>query len=173
MTRLVTGSDFHLGAPNAYRFRGFSSREEHDEVIFDNFASALQKKDSVILTGDICQSLYWLGRMKELVDNHHCAKISVVPGNHCCEKKIKMHHLVEHYCEVIPYLSKRNCWWSHMPIHPDHLRGRDYNIHGHLHSDTDPVITDPRFINVAIDHWDLKPITFAELIATHESKGRR
>ncbi len=146
--------------------------EEHDEVVFDNFASMLHKKDSVILVGDICQSLYWLGRMKKLVGDHHCAKITVVPGNHCCEKKIKMHHLVEHYCEVIPYLSRRNCWWSHMPIHPDHLRGRKYNIHGHLHSESDVPIDDPRFINVAIDHHDLKPISFAELIATHESKGR-
>jgi len=50
---------------------------------------------------------YWLGRMKELVDNHHVAKITNIPGNHCCEKKIKMHHLVEHYCEVIPYDRER------------------------------------------------------------------
>ena len=172
MSRLITGGDFHLGARNAYKFRGFSSREEHNEVIFDNLASSLHKKDSLILVGDVCQDIYWLGRMKRLVDEHHCAKITLVPGNHDVEKKIGMLHLVANYCEVIPYLSRRNCWWSHIPIHPDHLRGRDYNIHGHLHSDTDKPIEDPRFINVAIDFWNLGPISFSEMIATHESRNR-
>jgi calcineurin-like phosphoesterase family protein len=172
VSRVVTGADFHLGANNAYKFRGFSTAEEHNEVVFDNLATYCTKRDSLILVGDVCQSEYWLQRLHQLVIEKHVQKITLVPGNHDVERKITMQHLVWYYCEVLPYLSKRNCWWSHIPMHPDHLRGRGHNIHGHLHSASDPVIHDPRFINVAIDFWGFTPVSFAEMMATHESKGR-
>lgn len=172
MSRLVTGSDFHLGAPNPSGWRNFATNEEHNEVVFDNLATYCNKRDSLILVGDVCQSEYWLKRMHELVTKKHVTKITLVPGNHDCEKKITMAHLVKYYSEVLPYISRRNCWWSHIPIHADHLRGRIYNIHGHLHSSTDPVLDDSRFVNVAIDFWNLRPVTFSELIATHESRNR-
>lgn len=166
MTRLVTGGDYHLGKNNVCEMRPqFTSDEEHNEVVFDNLACSVNKNDSLILMGDVAHTLEWHQRISEI----NCAKITLVPGNHCIEKKIKMIHLIAYYQSIDPYLSLRNCWWSHIPIHPDHLRGRKYNIHAHLHHD---IIPDERFLNVSIDHWDLKPVTFAELMAFAESRGR-
>ena len=131
MTRLLITSDLHLGHKNAHKFRpAFESAEHHHEYMFEMLATTVQKRDSLILLGDIAFDSFWLGKIKEI----RCDKKLLVCGNHDTEK-VKMRDLVNVYDDVVALYSRRNVWFSHCPIHPSQFRGRLYNIHGHLHND--------------------------------------
>jgi calcineurin-like phosphoesterase family protein len=171
MSKLMITSDLHLGHKNIHKFRPeFSSAEEHHEIIFDNLASNINKRDSLILLGDICFSKEWLERIKTI----NCAKTTIIVGNHDLEFGIHMRDLVDTYDAVYSLWTKRDFWFSHAPIHPQEMRGKKANIHGHLHGNMvwkdhlkqqycdgyDEI--DPNYINVCVEHTDWKPITFAE-----------
>lgn len=170
MSRLMLSSDLHLGHKNIYKFRPeFSSSEEHHEVLFDNLASNVNKRDSLILLGDIAFDKVWLERIKGI----KCAKKLLVCGNHDLDFGLKMVDLVTVYDEIKALYTKRNYWFSHCPIHPQEMRGRCGNIHGHLHhkkvqqeyrGDGDYVgdVDDRSYINVCVEHTNWKPISFKE-----------
>ena len=175
MSRLMLTSDLHLGHKAIHKYRpSFSSAEEHHEIMFDNLASNINKRDSLVLLGDICFSKEWLARIKEI----KCLKKTIVVGNHDLEFGITMRDLVDTYDSVQCLWSKRNYWFSHAPIHPQEMRTRKGNIHGHLHGnmvwknwihpvdDFRPGLDqiDQRYINVCVEHTDWKPITFQEAV---------
>lgn len=58
----------------------------------------------------------------------------------------------------LPLFSYKNTWISHCPIHPQELRNRDGNIHGHLHNS---IVPDLRYFNVNLDvnGYDFVPLT--------------
>lgn len=169
MSRLLVTSDLHLGHNNICKYRtNFSSAEEHHETLFENLATELRKQDTLYLLGDIAFTKEWLER----ISNIKCAHKILICGNHDLERGIHMRDLVETYDAVYSMWSKRNYWFSHCPIHPQEMRSRKGNIHGHLHGnmvwkdwekqlDTDEV--DPLYFNACVEHTDWKPITFQEL----------
>lgn len=173
MTRLMITSDLHLGHKNIHKFRkGFSSADEHHETIFELLASNIQKRDSLILLGDIAFDHYWLNKIKSI----KCEKKLLICGNHDTENGIKMRDLVCVYDDVMALHSRRNYWFSHCPIHPQEFRGKTGNIHGHLHSkeigdylpsidgNSDVFYRDDRYINACVEHTKYKPISFMELV---------
>ena len=164
MSRLMIASDLHLGHSNIVKFReGFSSADEHHELMFENLASNIQKRDSLILLGDIAFSKFWLEKIKSI----KCVKKTLVCGNHDTENGIKMRDLVDVYDDVQALFAKRNIWFSHCPIHPHQFRGKTHNIHGHLHDKlvrTELFDRDDRYINACVEHTNYKPISFSELL---------
>ena len=92
MSRLMITSDLHLGHSNINKFRPFKSSEEHHEVVFDNLASNIGKRDSLILLGDIAFDEYWLKRLDQI----KCAKKTLILGNHDTEK-LPMKLVCNHY----------------------------------------------------------------------------
>ena len=162
MSRLLLTSDLHLGHKNILKFRGgFKSQEEHDETLFDNLATTLNKRDSIIFLGDIAFNLHWLTKIAGL----KCAKKTLILGNHDLERGVTMRQLTLTYDRIESLMSKRGAYFSHCPIHPSQFRGNKYNIHGHLHNG---VIRDRGalliYINVCVEHTDWKPITFSDAI---------
>ena len=86
MTRLMITSDLHLGHKNIHKFRtGFDSAEHHHEVMFENLAMNIQKRDSLILLGDIAFDKYWLEKIASI----KCEKKLLICGNHDTENGIK------------------------------------------------------------------------------------
>lgn len=171
MTRLMITSDLHLGHKNIHKFRTqFSSAEEHHEVMFENLASNIQKRDSLILLGDIAFDKYWL----EMISTIKCEKKLLICGNHDTENGIKMRDLVKAYDDVMSLHSRRNYWFSHAPINYQCMRGKKGNIHGHLHQekimkltliDKKPTkVPNEMFINACVEHTNFKPISFMDLI---------
>jgi len=175
MSRLLVTSDIHLGHSNIHKYRtNFSTAEEHHETLFDNLATEVRKRDSLLLLGDICFTKEWLVRLDEI----KCVKKTLILGNHDTER-VSIRDLVKHYDAIHSLYSKRNYWWSHAPIHPQEMRGRVANIHGHLHGNMvwqdevevempfggssyySPV--DTRYLNACVEHTDWKPINFKEL----------
>jgi len=163
MSRLLFTSDLHLGHNNICKYRTqFSSPEEHNEIIFDNLATNVEKRDTLYLLGDIAFSLSWLERISSI----NCKHKLLVCGNHDLEHGITMRHLVAYYDDVKTLFSKRNNWISHCPIHEQELRGRVLNIHGHLHGSTvkgSEGEEDPRYFNVCVEHTGYKPISYTEI----------
>lgn len=166
MSRLMISSDLHLGHKNICKYRkDFSSSEEHHEIIFDNLASNIHKRDTLYLLGDVAFDKYWLDKVSKI----QCQHKKLICGNHDRD-----HHTMKELCEAFDsvecLLSKRNIWWSHCPIHPQEMRGRDFNIHGHLHHKIAEVgirgeyVRDKRYINVCVEHTNYKPISFENLM---------
>lgn len=169
MSRLLFSADLHLGHKNICKYRTqFSSPEEHDNTLYENLATNINKRDTLYLVGDIAFTFEWLEKIKQI----NCRHKLLVCGNHDTERGIKMKHLVGVYDDVVALTSKRNYWISHCPIHPQEMRGRLGCIHGHLHSKKvmvdhlvpEPYVEDWNYLNVCVEHTDYKPITFEQLI---------
>jgi calcineurin-like phosphoesterase family protein len=158
MSRLLLTSDLHLGHKNVLRFRSqFETQEQHDETLFENLASSINKRDSVFFMGDVAFNTAWLERIAAI----KCAKKTLILGNHDLENGVKMIDLIATYDRIESLYSKRNVYFSHCPIHPSQFRSKTHNIHGHLH---ESVILDDRYINVCVEHTDWKPVAFSDCI---------
>ena len=155
MSHVYIASDLHLGHANICNFRTqFSSVEEHDGTILENYNSLIRKQDTVIFLGDVAFTKERLADVGKLAGN----KI-LVCGNHDLERGIGMQDLVNTYSKVYAFHKKKGFWLSHCPIHPEELRGK-FNIHGHVH---DKTLEDPRYFNASMENINYTPINFKEI----------
>lgn len=144
-------SDFHLGHKVIVpKYRNFSSIEEHDSIILDQIAD-MNKRDILFILGDFLfdsDQYDWyieqLGKMS--------TRIKLVMGNHDSLKLYKETRLPKLEIQL-PLFSYKNHWISHCPIHPQELRNRDGNIHGHLHN---AALDDKRYFDVGLDKNNMK-----------------
>jgi calcineurin-like phosphoesterase family protein len=150
-------SDLHLGHKSIIKYRPeFKSQKEHDDYIIDKICS-LDKRTVLKVLGDF---LFDCDKFDDYMNRLAKAKcrIELVMGNHDSRK---LYNLPNSILEIqLPLYSYKDMWISHAPIHPDELRNRKGNIHGHLHKeivtyyehyyDSEPTI-DKRYFNVNID----------------------
>ena len=159
MSRVYHTSDWHIGHDGVCRFRPiFKSDEEHDECILDNFNDTITSKDTVYIHGDAIFDKRHIDIVKKLPGHKH-----LILGNHCLENKKNRPTLLDLYQvfeSITSVVNKRGTWMTHIPIHPDELRGK-YCIHGHTHYH---VIDDDRYFNVCLEHTDWKPILREQLL---------
>lgn len=156
-------SDLHLGhSNNILNWRkDFSSVEEMENVIVDNINSLVRPKDTLILPGDVVITR----RGFEAFDRILCENITIIMGNHCCERDgitfrdwvNRVKHLVSSR-EIS--LKKQPSVITHIPIHMDNGDRWLYNIHGHTH---DISLEDKRYLNVSCEVLRYKPITKQQL----------
>lgn len=165
MSKMMICSDLHLGHVNICKFReGFSSAEEHHEVMFDKLASNISKRDTLYLLGDVAFTPEWNAKIGEI----KCAHKLLVLGNHDTDTKVSIQDLMSVYDNIVSLIGKRNMWFSHMPIHPREFYRKEFNLHGHVHQKS---ILDPRYINVSVDVLpEMKPISFQKLLTSHREK---
>ena len=162
MAKLYLCADLHMGHNNITKYRqGFSSAEEHHNIIFDNVASTVGKRDTLWLLGDIAFTKEWLFKVNEI----RCHRKVLILGNHDQSRGISIKDISQVYDDVFALVSHRNYWFSHAPIHESEIRNRKACIHGHIHNE---LINDTRYVNVSIEHTDYKPITFQEAIERNE-----
>ncbi len=158
-------SDLHLGHKNILNFdkdNSFTSEEERSEVITDNIAGCVRKRDVLWILGD---SVFTEERL-HLLDKIRCTK-KLVGGNHCAQH-FDNWKLYEKFDRVYGLQKKFGCWLSHAPIHPMELRGK-FNVHGHTHGVfmERPILDDftgqvslekdPRYINMCIENHNYMP----------------
>lgn len=150
-------SDFHLGHRVIVpKYRNFASQEEHDNRIFDMIAK-LNKRDVLFILGDFIFDSEKYDYYIEQMNKMSC-RIKLIMGNHDSLKLYK-----EPRFEIqLPLFSYKNNWISHCPIHPDEIRNRNKNIHGHLHGS---IIDDPRYFNVNLDNNNFEFVEFEKIIA--------
>lgn len=150
-------SDLHLAHKNICKFReGFTSVEQHNALIKENYHKRVTKRDTVYFLGDVAFDKESLEDVKTWVG----AKKILICGNHDLDHHT-MKDLVEVYDEVYSLKKYKEFWLSHAPIHPDELRGKA-NIHGHTHYHN---IADDRYVNVSMEQINYMPIELHEIRA--------
>lgn len=153
-------ADCHLGHKAILKYRPqFSSIEEHDEYILDEFGK-LKKNHIVKVLGDFIFDSekydWYIQQFKKM-----SCRIQVVMGNHDSLKLYK-----EDRFEIqLPLYSYKDFWISHCPIHKSQIRGRIANIHGHLHESniTQEFEKDLNYFNVNLDMNQMKMVDFEEI----------
>ena len=133
----------------------FTSRKDHDDTIIANYNSLVRKRDTVFFLGDICFTKDSLDLIKALPGDKR-----LVLGNHDNQyNEFDDIELYSTFNKVYSLHSRKGCWLSHAPIHPEELRGK-YNIHGHTHSFN---IKDSRYANVSLENCNYYPADFQEI----------
>lgn len=139
-------SDTHFGHKAIIKYRdNFSSIEEHDNHILE-IISKLNKRDNLFVLGDFlfdCGKFEWY---LQQISKMPC-RIKLVLGNHD-SLKLYTQNIAKNIELQLPLFSYKSMWVSHCPIHPDEMRNRVANIHGHLHN---AVLNDDRYFDVGLD----------------------
>lgn len=147
--------DTHFGHENIWKFqpeqRPFASTEEHDEELIRRWNSEVKDADTVYVMGDFAFNtrLPIAGRLQ--------GKKRLVLGNHDTKPTADYMLYFERLYGMFGY---KEFLLSHMPVHPSQFERWEYNIHGHLHSNT---LDDPRYINVSAEQINLTPISIDEI----------
>lgn len=164
MSSVFFMSDLHLGHKNVCRFRTeFSSLEEHDSIIKDNILSSVNKRSKLFLLGDLAFSLE-AGDWVVNVLLKYCPNTVIVLGNHCSDSSERRANIVKYIkagVNVHGLTTYKDAWLSHCPIHPDEMRKKSYNVHGHTHSSN---IDDKRYFNVSCENVNYKPIRWDQIM---------
>lgn len=163
-------ADLHFGHKWAAQNRGFSSIEEHNDKIIENWNKIVSKKDLTFVLGDVTME------DKEyipLIEKLKGRKV-LIGGNHDLRGDFVI--LRKYFESIIGCETYKGFILTHIPIHTSELEGRFRgNIHGHIHDNivtkptwssiTNTPTTEPdtRYINVSCERIDLRPISLKEL----------
>jgi calcineurin-like phosphoesterase family protein len=148
-------SDFHIGhnviSPK-YRSQ-FSTSDEHHEFMLDKLAN-VWKNDILYILGDFlfdCDKYdYYISQIGKMR-----LRIKLILGNHDSKRLYDSSRPKNIELEN-PLVTYKKMWLSHCPIHPNEIRGRLLNLHGHLHNE---VLNDSRYFNVCLDQHNFEFIT--------------
>ncbi len=154
MSKTYFTSDWHLGHKNICKYREkFNTPEENDQHFINEFNKIVKKRDTVYFLGDIAFTEESLEKLKGL---NHCHKKVLYLGNH---DYLPTEKYLEVFDEIYSFRSWKSFWLSHCPIHPQELRNRKGNIHGHLHAS---ILEDPdrRYFDVSPEKNDYSLVDY-------------
>lgn len=156
--------DLHLGHRNVAKYRhGFESSIEHDEYMKEQIRKCYGKRNILWLLGDTIFHIAHEAFMNELCENFQ--HVHNVLGNHCTESPMRegiqrrLYSTYNNY-HIHGIVSKYGFWLSHAPIHPDELRDKAGNIHGHVHYQT---LDDRRYLNTSAESINYTPLTLEQV----------
>jgi len=164
MSAVWLTSDWHLGHKPMVKWRpGFNNIHEHDWLLLNNCRNMTTSRDIVWFLGDM-----FCGCNHNTISafiNLPCRK-KLVMGNHDTDHlSAKSDITVRDFCdifeEVVSIKKYKAAWFTHVPMHPEQLRGR-INIHGHTHESN---INDDRYYNVCPEQTDYKPVKYQDILA--------
>jgi calcineurin-like phosphoesterase family protein len=155
-------SDTHLFHENILTFkdkdgkliRPFSSVEEMNETIAQNWNRLIKPQDKVYHLGDVTFGLHKYRRefnsMMHMLNGHK----RLTPGNH---DKYKDPDLFTHF-EKVEYwagFKELNFTATHFPLRLDSLRDGKFCVHGHTHQNC---LDDKHYINVCLEVRNFTPV---------------
>ena len=154
---LITDTDFGHGNilnfkdAQGYPVRPFSSVEEMDEDMIENWNSSVEDGDKVYHLGDVAIPRVGLKTLSRL-----SGRKVLIRGNHDI---FKLSDYAKYFKDIRAYHVLNGWILSHVPIHPGSLGRWTGNIHGHLHSNT---IDDPRYRSVCVEQTNYCPVLMPE-----------
>lgn len=186
MSNIYFSSDLHFCHQRAFLYepRGFSSIEEHDETIIENWNKIVKPEDTVYLLGDIVLNDNKSGIEKL---NQLNGAIYYIRGNHCSNARCVLY---KEQTNMIPLcgdfftswaslekIKGYNLYLSHYPTYTSYienmapLKQHVLNLHGHTHSKDKFYQDIPFMYNVALDAHSNAPVSFDEIISDIEAKA--
>lgn len=169
MNNLFVTSDFHFGHANILTFkkadgsplREFSSVDEMDEILIENYNRKVKPQDKVYILGDVAFRQEPFLRCVSRLNGHK----RLILGNH---DKLNLSLYSAHFEKIgiwrqltidgVPLVL------SHVPIHKRSFRPANaYNIHGHTHSN---LVGEEGYINVCVEMTNFEPLDLRELVKT-------
>lgn len=174
-------SDTHFGHTNSWAvfknddgspLRPFSSTEEMNEFMVQQWNSKVNPQDTVYHLGDVVINKKYLNIISRLN-----GKKRLIRGNHDIFKD-QMYRDVgfQKIYGVRVFVDKFIL--SHIPLHPDCITDRfKFNVHGHLHgnrvldlprgkiatSSNKKQFIDPRYFSVCVEQTNYSPLAFEEV----------
>ena len=162
--QVLFSSDFHLGHRNITNFRkSFDTSLAHDQYILD-LLSKLTKRHILYVLGDFLFDGPHLDSYLHQISQMPC-QIRVIMGNHD-SKSLYTQTIAPNIQIELPLFTYKQAWLSHCPIHPQEMRNRIGNIHGHLHHESIP---DSRYFNVNLDVNDLQFVPLDNILTSLRS----
>lgn len=155
MPEIYLIGDTHFGHKLIARVRGFSSIEEHDEALIENWNSVVKKRDTVWHLGDVAFGKQNLEKVARLNGTK-----KLVLGNH---DQYQMSEYMKYFSKIFGIVRYKENVFSHAPVHPNELIYRwKFNVHGHSHN-KEYLPDDDRYFCVTADHIDLTPIRLSDI----------
>lgn len=179
MSNIFFTSDTHFGHNRGFIYepRGFSSMEEHDETIIENWNKIVKPDDIVYHLGDVMlgDSEYGAKCISRLN-----GKINLIFGNHDTDSRIKIYHsdcpniITGGFADRISY-EGYHFFLSHYPTNTANLddsglKKTMLNLHGHTHQKTDFIMDNPYQYHVGIDSHNNFPVSIEEIIVDIRNK---
>lgn len=174
LSKIFFTSDTHFGHKNIIEFckRPYSSTEEMDQKLIDNWNAVVGPTDDVYHLGDFC--FHGPQRWWELIGALH-GRIHLILGNH--DLKYIDKGILYMFCEVVHQkvlcLSDRLIYLNHVPFlcYGGDERG-NIQLYGHVHSGPNSISRDlPRLkmcygtqYDVGVDNNYYKPISLADIL---------
>lgn len=133
------------------RIRSFSSVEEMNEKMVENWNKVVKDNDKVYHLGDV--TFRYDRPFQELMHRLKGRKRLIV-GNH---DHLKRYELTKHFEKVELWAGFKgdNFTCSHLPLPLAGLRDGDFNVHGHIHQNE---MEDLHYINVCVEKCDYSPV---------------
>lgn len=173
-------SDLHLGHQNVYKFtasadpsklmRDFTSMEECEQLMVDNYNRVVEADDIVYFLGDV-----WFDKKHaKLLTKMKKGSKRLVLGNH--DNKGDVTQYREYFDKVhgALYFNKVKAIGTHIPVHHKFLGERydgtvrfTHNVHGHTHDSFIKLENgqrDPRYLNCSVEAVNYTPATWEELL---------
>ncbi len=137
MSNTFFASDLHFGHTNAVEkftredgspLRGFSSVDEMDETIIDNWNKTVAPNDRVFLLGDVVINKKHIDKARRLN-----GQITLILGNH---DVLPLEVYAGIFHRVLPLKEFDGCILTHIPVHLSQVGPGNrwkLNVHGHLH----------------------------------------
>lgn len=162
-------SDTHFSHVNILKFtdengeliRGkvFSSVEEMDEAMIENWNSVVKPGDYVYNLGDVT---FNMKKYQEGIHPRLNGSKRLIVGNHDDIKKMAATNMWAKI-ELWRMFPELGILMTHLPIHESGLRDNMINIHGHIHHNPSP--TD-RHRCVCVEQINYTPVNIDEYIQT-------
>lgn len=170
MSELFFTSDTHFCQNHSFIYepRGFSSIEEHDEALVENWNKVVKPEDRVIHLGDIMlnneKGVEYIKRLN--------GEICIVWGNHDCKQELFSelpNVIILGYAHLFKY-NLLSFYLSHYPTltanyDDKHFLQHVINLHGHTHQQANFLYPNNPFIyHVGVDSHNYTPVHIDEVI---------
>lgn len=156
-------ADLHVGSKNiiGYCNRPYSSVEEMDEALIDNYNSVVSNKDTVYLLGD----LVWGHQNYRAVLSRLNGQKHLILGNHDneqCYKKLAIDHVIGSIRLMRGItIEGQYIWMGHYPMRSwNRSFHGSWMCYGHIHN------TLPDYglsTDVGVDKWNYFPVSYEQL----------
>lgn len=175
-------SDTHFGHANILKFepyaRPFPDIRTHDIELVCRWNSVVRKKDIVYHLGDFA-----MGSQGIEIAAHLNGDKRLIMGNHDCAPTSTY---MKYFTKIHGSISYKDFICTHIPVASNQFHRFKGNIHGHLHSKVmkryslielpnsgelvDGEEVDNRYFNVSVEHINLTPMRFSDILKQFEER---